>query len=85
MPHHNSANLKLNKHMGVSDPDVWRSIKLFQTEECNASLSLHRALKCDLPRSKRSAILLNEAMFAQYKAMLVSSDMNVDTYMKYVS
>ena len=61
-----SYNLKLKKFVGNSSPAIFKAVKTFQNEECNAALNFYRA---EPAPPKHSSVVASEALFQQNKRM----------------
>ncbi|CAF0785946.1 unnamed protein product [Brachionus calyciflorus] len=76
-------NLKLNIHLTVAKPDIFKVINKFKVEEVDAGLKYHRALKHEKPPLRNKLYIINDAILLNQKQMLRDKEISIDTYVKY--
>lgn len=76
-------NLKLNKHLSVAHPDIFKSIAKLKEEEVDSSLKYFRALKYDKPPVRNKLYVIKDTILLQNKQMLIDNDISLETYLKY--
>ncbi|CAF1138277.1 unnamed protein product, partial [Brachionus calyciflorus] len=53
-------NLKLNMHLSVAKPDIFKVINKFKVEDVDASLKYHRALKHEKPPLRNKLYIIDD-------------------------
>ncbi|CAF0811911.1 unnamed protein product [Brachionus calyciflorus] len=76
-------NYKLNSHLSIARPDIYKVVAKFKVEEVDSSLKYIRALNNERPPPRKKLYIINDALLLNQKKMLLDKDISIDTYVKY--
>jgi hypothetical protein len=70
-------NLKLNTHLSIAKPDIFKVVAKFKAEEVDSSLKYIRALNNEGPPPRKKLYILNDALLLNQKKMLLFKDISM--------
>ncbi|CAF0884641.1 unnamed protein product, partial [Brachionus calyciflorus] len=73
-------NNKLNRHLSVAHPDIFKAVNKFKEEEVDVSIKLCRALNKEKPPARKKLNILSDALLVNYKKMLENQEISIDTF-----
>ncbi|CAF0936932.1 unnamed protein product [Brachionus calyciflorus] len=76
-------NNKLNRHISVSHPDIFKAISKLKEEEVDLCFKYYRAVNKERAPNRNKLYIINDAIMLNQKKMLIDKDITVEIFIKY--